>query len=100
MNNIELCKIFYENLHIYNSLVEYGLDDIGYKSETKDITLNAITNIEKVAQELNLYGDEWETDLDYLNKYIIPRVNKFFKENIINKINKIKRIEKCFREAA
>lgn len=98
MNNIELCKIFYENLHIYNSLVEYGLDDIGYKSETKNITLNAITNIEKVAQELDLYGNEWKTDLDYLNKYVIPRVNRFFKENIINKINKIKRIEKCFEE--
>lgn len=105
MKNIrELYKIFYENLHVYNSLVEYELNDIGYASKTKDITLNAITNIEKVAQELNLYGDEWKTDLDYLDEYIIPRLKQFFKENLykgddeMNNNEKIKMIEECFEE--
>lgn len=69
---------FYKNLGTYEALIRHEMDDVGYMSETKNITLEAITNIEKIAQKYNLYGNEWKTDSCYLHKYVIPRLKKFF----------------------
>lgn len=69
---------FFKNVGFYKGIYEYDIK--GYnKTDKATSTIQEI--IEEIAQKYNLYGNEWETEVEYFDKYIIPRLEKFFMEN-------------------
>ena len=85
---------------VLSLLVENNLDDVGYKSPIRDIVLTIVTTIEKIAKKYNLYGNEWETNPNYLFDDVIPRLQEFFEgdDNMKSKLAKIdeEKIKKHF----